>query len=335
MPEFASCPVCGLAVQVLTAEVASLSRCPACAVPLRPMALAQPVIPVAEVVPAATAPAGFDWSQVSGSAHREEMGLPVEERRSIAERPLAPGWGAVKDGLGLTLLSVALAVAGIVALLGLGAVALAMEGQSRGEPRQMLGSLDSVILFAIGLSLAVGLLSVVARFTCCAVREERGNVRVLAWASAITTLVALALTLIPGYQVLTGSGRDTDPMATGAIGFLSFVLSGVGELLFLLFVREIGRTLKDADTITAAGRFFVALGVAVAGGLVAVIAVPLFLFLGAAYFQGPGALLVMLVAALLAAVGAVWLIVCYVQAVWCARDAVARRLIREGERSLS
>jgi hypothetical protein len=167
------------------------------------------------------------------------------------------------------------------------------------------------------------------------VREGRGNVRVLAWASALATLAALALALVPGYQALTGPGRDPEPMATGAMGFLSFVLSGVGELLFLLFVREVGRTLKDADTVAAAGRFFVAVGVAVAGLLVAVIAVPLFLFLGAAYLRGAGALLVLLAAALVAAVGAAWLVACYANAVWRARAAVARRLLRDREPALS
>jgi hypothetical protein len=328
MALFAACPRCGLSVTVLDLGEGP-ARCPACAAELEEVPDADRVAegpPLPPPLPtSSSSTAAWDWSQAR-PVHLPDMpdkdGLPP----GPSPRPLSPGWRSVVRGLGMVQVGLILFFAGwgVLVLAAFALTIYAMIDQNRA--RELL---DGLSLLGSGLGILVYALFVVGRLYCTAFDEKHSSGRGLAWFSAGATLVA-ALSWIALLLLFTPWLADAVSPETQILGwFVALGCNCLGEVMFLLLVRELGRCLKDRHTQDRVGRFFTGLGLFIGLVLVGMVVVPL---VGFVILPGLGARgflvfdLVMLAAVVLAGIGITTLVVRYLQAVNAARLAISQRL---------
>ncbi len=294
----ASCPRCGLSMQVLDLGIGGPPLCPNCAVPLEEL-------PEAEVV--------------GGE-------LPPPSDTTAPPPPLAPAWQGVRQGLRLMHRGLLVLFAGweLLLLAVVTILIFRIADKLREESDTYLLWLP---LAANAVALLVLALFVAARRRCRSLDKETPAAK-LAHDCARLTAVAALLWLLPPALLLLGLVLSV-PYLLVVIGWgVALVCGGVAEVLFLRFLREVGRILPDKTTQDHVARLLRGLGLF--GGAVAGAAVLVGLLsavlpgregTGAAVF---GVLLLIVV--LLLGVGSSALLVRYLLAVLAARRVVEQRL---------
>jgi hypothetical protein len=182
-----------------------------------------------------------------------------------------PGWHKVRGGLGLIYYSI-ITIFAVVILVVIGAMimgGLAAAQGGAGPPMAMLAVFGIAGLIALG----AGIATIVGQVKCASVPEESGA-RGFAVGAAGCLLGNIALSFI-------GGAMQSQPIQS--IGSL---LSMIGSILFILFIRRAADYLGDRDLAASAGKFIIfgivvfvgAIAVAVAAGVLQIPA--LFALLG-------------------------------------------------------
>ena len=306
MAQLASCPRCGLSMQVLDLGGSGPPLCPSCAGPMDE-------VPDADLV-AEGPPLDRLTPELSSAAP-----LP----------PLGGGWHRVDRGLALVRLGLMTFFGGwgLIVMATFAIVVFGIVDRERAVqllvPLALLSNLLGVItcaLFAAG------------RLSCCAFDEKPSvGPRLLRFSVGATLLAVLAWL---GLLVLSLPWLDLG-LPGEALWFgwaLGVACTCQGEVMFLLFVREAGRCLRDRVIQDRVTRFFGGLDLFVAILLACMVAVPL---LGTLLLPGEGHSvlffgLVVLTAVVVLGVSSTTLVVRYLLAVNAARQSIRDRLEPRG-----
>jgi hypothetical protein len=234
MGQLASCPQCGLSMQVLDLGIGGPPVCPTCAV-------AMEEVPDAEMV-AEGPPQGP---------------LP----------PLDATWRPVGRGLGLVTLALAVFFAGwgLVLIAGFADIVFRLVDQDRAVALFVFVLFAGSVLFAV-----VNVLLAFGRVSCCAT-VPGGPDRQLAQRSlAATVLGALVWLALAVWSALLLP--ETPPLGALVVFWLiGLVLLGISEVMFLRFIRTAARSLNDRTILEEVNWFFARRGRVFAAGLVVVV----------------------------------------------------------------
>jgi hypothetical protein len=166
-----------------------------------------------------------------------------------------PGWSKVRSGLQTIYYCVAIII-GAVLVIGIGAGVMGAMGavQGGGDPPVAL-----IILIAIGgltiLGAAIG--TIVGQVLCTNVPERTG-----ARGLAIGAVVCLVANILLG---MVGGAAQVE-----AISGIGNLISMVGSVLFLLFIRKVALYLNDQSLATSA-LYFLIFGIAMAVGIIVMV----------------------------------------------------------------
>jgi hypothetical protein len=227
-------------------------------------------LPVAEAVPEVGPPQAqpveptpaYDWGAVAAAARPKA----------------APAWGRVSSGLSLVASGATVLFLALLFLLLFGAIA-AIEGVRRASPDgplvvgmgthpESMISAEFLLEVEAAALLIGGLLLIAGKTACCGAPAESG-LRGLAWASALLTLVALVAlcgAALVALSSLTRALFGLDLRAEGGAlaellglyGFLGGIaLAAVEMLLFLLFLRGVGRFFENRNLARGIVRYFI------------------------------------------------------------------------------
>jgi hypothetical protein len=289
----ASCPRCGLSMQVLDLGIGGPPRCPTCEVPL-------------EELPEA-----------------EAIGEPAPEE-TPALPPLTPTWLHVQQGLHLMHRTLLL----LFACWGLLLVAAAANLVFRLADREKADSLFLYLpLAASAVAVGVTAYSLPGRRACSRLDEPTSPAPKRACDSARAAVLAGVLWLIPPLLLLLGLLVPIPTLLLVIAWAAALLCSAVSEVLFLLFLREVGRSLADRPTQNHVKHFFRGLALLLAGLVAVSVIVSLLNVMLPDEGAGPtifGILLFLLVALL--GVGSSALLARYLLAVLAARRALEQRL---------
>lgn len=164
-----------------------------------------------------------------------------------------PGWLRVRNGLATLYYCIAIIFITII-LIGIGmAVAFAVAGAGGGDP-----PIAAIILLGLGglVMIGAGIGSFVGQIMCIGVPENSGA-RGLIIGAVVCTVANVLCSMV---------GGAADSQAISGLGSL---LSIVGSILFILFIRQSAAYLGDQQLATSALRFLI-FGVAVVVGAIVI-----------------------------------------------------------------
>jgi hypothetical protein len=238
-----------------------------------------------------------------------------------APRPLGPGWQSVGRGLGLVQLGLLVFFGGwglvVMATFALLVFSLA-DAERAGDLLVHLSLLGNL------LGVVVCTLLVAGRLRCCAFDEKPSSGSSLARLSVAATLLG-ALSWLVLLVLSAPVWSFALPPAALVVGWLvGLTFTGLGEVTFLLFLREAGRCLPDPIIGDRVRRLFTGLGLFT--GLVLVAALLSLLLLASLGQTGVWFRLALLAAVILVGIAGVALVVRYLAAVSAARQAIGGRL---------
>jgi hypothetical protein len=193
-----------------------------------------------------------------------------------------PGWRRVRSGLATLYYSLFVIIAALI-VIAVGGIGLGVAGQDMDDP-----PIAFFILLGIGglTILAAGIGTIVGQILCISVPEYSG-----ARGLVIGAVVCMVLNILFS---MVGGATDND-----AISGVGSLISLIGSILFILFMRRAATYLNDHQLASSAGKFLIF-------GIVLFVAI-FFCAIVAGLLQQPAILAIVVIVVLVAAlVGFVW-----------------------------
>lgn len=169
-----------------------------------------------------------------------------------------PGWVTTRKGLTTVYVSIALMIVGVILMIALAAVVGGMSAAS-GSGTGML-AMGGVMLMFVLVLFGLGIAILVGQAMCCAVPTESG-----ARSFAIGAVICMALSIALGMAGGAMQGAVAPPAGGGAafqanthpLQSVGNLISLVGSVLFILFMRKVAQFLGEVDLASSATKFLI------------------------------------------------------------------------------